>query len=104
MNRITVKNLAHLKRLLQKGATYRITAHSIHPKYVGLIREVNIVQTNGIYSKIKDQPEHPYSKSNYDKGVYTPFEKASRYIFGDTVSVLDKSGNVMYEFEVLENV
>ena len=24
--------------------------------------------------------------------------------YGDTVSVLDKSGNVMYEFEVLENV
>lgn len=104
MNRITVKNLAHLKRLLQKCATYRITAHSIHPKYVGLIREVNIVQTNGIYSKIKDLPDHPYSKSNYGKGVYTPFEKASRYIFGDTVKVLDKSGNVMYEFEVLENV
>lgn len=104
MKTTPVKNLAHLKRLLQKGATYRITAHNIHPKYVGLIREVKIVQTNAVYSKIKDQPDHPYSQSNYGKGVYTPFEKADQYIFGDTVSVLDKNGNIIYEFEVLENV
>ena len=104
MKIVMVKNLAHLKRLLQKDATYRITAHSIHPKYVGLIRVVNIVQTNGIYSTIKDQPEHPFSESNYGKGVYTPFEKANRYVFGNTVKVLDENGNIMYEFEVLENV
>lgn len=75
MKTIPVKNLAHLKRLLQKGATYRITAHRIHPKYVGLIREVNIVQTNAVYSKIKDQPEHPYSKSNYEKAYIHPLKK-----------------------------
>lgn len=105
MKTIPVKNLSHLKRLLHTGAEYRITAHAYHPKYIGLVRVVDKVQTNGVYSKIKDRPDHPLSTSNYGKGIYTPFEKASRYIFGDTVKALGKDGKqVIYEFEVLENV
>lgn len=101
MQRIHVNNLAHLKRLFQVGAQYRTLRHAIHPDYVGLIRVVSTVQGNAVYSKIKDQPNHRLSNCNHGKGVRTDFEKASRYRFGDTVEVLDKKGEFMYEFEVL---
>ena len=105
METIPVKNLAHLKKLLHKGAQYRAIYHSVHPEYVGLIREVTTVQTNAVYSKIKGQPQHDLSICNYGKGVRTEFEKANRYIFGDTVKILDKDcKKVMYEFEMLKNV
>ena len=101
MVRIQVKNLAHLKRLLQPGAQYRTLRHAVHPDYVGLTRVVSTVQKNAVYSKIKDQPEHKLSACNYGKGVRTDFEKASCYRFGDTVEVLNENGAFMYEFEVL---
>lgn len=105
MKTIPVKNLAHLKKLLQKGGRYRAVFHAIHPEYVGLIRVVTTVQTNAVYSKIENQPVHKLSVCNHGKGVRTDFEKADRYIFGDTVKVLDKDKKqVAYEFEVLENV
>lgn len=103
MARIKVKNLTHLKRLLQPGAQYRTLRHAIHPDYVGLIRVVSTVHGNAVYCKIKDQPDHKLSKCNYGKGVRTDFEKASRYRFGDTVMVTDALGRFMYEFEVIEN-
>ena len=103
MSRIHVNNLAHLKRLLQPGAQYRVLRHAIHPDYVGLTRVVSTVQNNAVYSKIKDQPTHHLSACNYGKGVRTDFGKASQYRFGDTVEVMDKNGKFMYEFEVLSN-
>lgn len=48
---------------------------------VGLTRVVTTVQTVGFYSKIKDQPDHPFSTCNYGKGFYTDFGKAGNYIF-----------------------
>lgn len=105
MKTVPVKNLSHLKKLLQKGGRYRAISHIIHPEYVGLIRVVDSVQSNAVYSKIEGQPEHQLSVCNHGRGVRTEFEKADRYIFGETVKVLDKDKNqVWYEFEVLENV
>ena len=101
MNTVEVKNLSHLKKLLHIGAVFKTVSHAYHPDYVGLLRVVTAVQTNGVYSKIKDQPNHFCSNCNHGKGLFTDFEKASRYIFGKVVKVLDKDGNVMYEFEVL---
>ena len=100
---IPVKNLSHLKRLLQKGAEFSSVAHAYHPEYIGLIRVVDSVQSKAVYSKIKGQPEHKFSMYNFGKGLRTDFEKADRYIFGNTVKVLDGGGNIIYEFEVLEN-
>ena len=77
--------------------------HAYHPEYIGLVRIVDSVQSNAVYSKIKDQPKHKFSQCNSGKGVRTDFEKASRYVFGDTVKVLDKGGRPIYELEVLEN-
>ena len=63
---------------------------------------VTKVQTNGFYSKIKDEPNHRFSDCNGGKGFFTEFGKAGGYIFdGTAVKVLDKHGEngVIYELE-----
>lgn len=106
MKRIPVKNLAHLKSLLKTGALYRVINHPYKPDLVGLVREVTTVQTNAIYSKVKNQPEHKYSTCNDGKGAWFPYCKASDYVFGDTVKVMSSKEprNLLFEFEVLECV
>ena len=55
---LRIKNLADLKRHIKLGTELVATAHQYHPDIVGLTRVVTKVQTNGFYSKIKDQPDH----------------------------------------------
>ena len=103
---IAIGSLAALKRAIKPGAELMATYHSKHPEIVGLVRVVTEVQTNGFYSKIKDQPDHKYSAFNYGRGFRSDFEKASNYQFeGSTVRVLDArkgDGSVLCEFEVYE--
>lgn len=49
MEKIKVKNLAHLKRLMRLGTEYCTPINYNHPKYNGLIRVVSKVQTNCVY-------------------------------------------------------
>ena len=59
-----IRNLADLKRHIRLGTELVATAHQYHPDIVGLTRVVTKVQTNGFYSKIKDQPDHKWSTCN----------------------------------------
>ena len=96
------KNLAELKRYIKIGTEFKATSHKYHPDIVGLARVVTKVQTNGFYSKIKDEPNHRFSDCNGGKGFFTEFGKAGGYIFdGTAVKVLDKRGEngVIYELE-----
>mgnify|MGYP007104456418 CR=1 FL=1 len=96
------KNLAELKRYIKLGTEFKATRHKYHPDIVGLTRVVTKVQTNGFYSKIKDEPNHRFSDCNGGKGFFTEFGKAGGYIFdGTAVKVLDKRGEngVIYELE-----
>ncbi len=101
---LSIKNLADLKRHIQVGTELVATAHQYHPDIVGLTRVVTKVQTNGFYSKIKDQPEHKWSTCNYGKGGWTPFGKASDYRFnGSEIQVLNRrknDGSVLYAIEI----
>ena len=38
MEKIKVKNLAHLKRLMQIGTVFCTPVHNNHPKYIELVR------------------------------------------------------------------
>ena len=100
---VNVDNLSHLKKLLHKGAVFQILRHNKHPEFVGLMREVNIVQQNAVYTTIKDEPDHEFSNYNGGKGIRMDFEKASHYVFGDTVQVFDspQKDRLMFEFEVI---
>lgn len=103
MKTIKIKNLAHLKKVLQEGAEYKILDHKNHKDAIGLIRKISVVQSNAVYSRIKDQPDHKYSVCNSGMGLRMDFGKASNYIFGDTVKYLHKSSDdVLYEFVVLD--
>lgn len=82
---LEVKNLAQLKQSLKKGRTFRILHHQKSER-IGLLCVVNKVQTNAIYSVIKDRPEHPYSTCNGGKGVRLQFDKAAHYEFGTTIN------------------
>ena len=96
------KNLAELKRYIKLGTEFKATRHKYHPDIVGLTRVVTKVQTNGFYSKIKDEPNHRFSDCNGGKGFFTEVGKAGGYIFdGTAVKVLDKRGEngVIYELE-----
>lgn len=87
------KNLAELKRHIKVGTEFKATSHKYHPNIVGLTRVVTKVQTNGFYSKIKDEPDHRFSDCNGGKGFFTELGKAGEYIFdGTAVKVLDKRG------------
>ncbi len=80
------KNLAELKRYIKIGTEFKATSHKYHPDIVGLTRVVTKVQTNGFYSKIKDEPNHRFSDCNNGKGFFTEFGKAGGYIFDGTRS------------------
>ena len=87
---VAFKSLAELKRFIRPGVEFKTVSHANHADMVGLTRVVTTVQTVGFYSKIKDQPEHPFSTCNHGKGFYTDFGKAGNYIFdGTTVKVKD---------------
>lgn len=102
-----IKNLADLKRHIRLGTELVATAHQYHPDIVGLTRVVTKVQTNGFYSKIKDQPDHKWSTCNHGMGFWSPFSKASAYHFTDsTVQVLNtrkNDGSVLYEMELYDS-
>ena len=101
---LRIKSLADLKRRIEVGTELVATYHKKHPDLVGLTRVVTQVQTNGFYSKIKDQPHHRWSVCNGGMGFRSDFEKASAYRFdGAKIQVLDvraKDGSVLYEMEV----
>lgn len=81
---LQIKNLADLKRHIRHGTELVATAHQYHPDIVGLTRVVTKVQTNGFYSKIKDQPDHKWSTCNHGAGFWSPYNKAGAYRFTGT--------------------
>lgn len=103
---LEIHSLAALKRAIKPGTELMATYHAKHPELVGLVRIVTEVQTNGFYSKVKGQPNHKYSDTNYGRGFRSDYEKASCYQFdGTTIRVLDArkgDGSVLYEMEVYE--
>lgn len=103
---LRIKNLADLKRHIKVGTELTASYHKYHPDIVGLTRVVTKVQTNGFYSKIKDQPGHKWSTCNYGNGFRSDFEKAEFYRFnGSTIQLLDSrrnDGSVLYEMEIYD--
>ena len=89
------------------GTELVATTHQYHPDIVGITRVVTKVQTNGFYSKIKDQPDHKWSTCNHGMGFWSPFSKASAYHFTDSiVQVLNtrkNDGSVLYEMELYDS-
>ncbi len=101
---LVVKSLSEFKHHISIGSEFVVTYHRYHPELVGLIREVTEVQAFGFYSRIKDQPEHHWSKCNNGRGFRTDFEVASSYRFMQpTIRVFDtrqKDDSILYEMVI----
>lgn len=82
-----IQNLSQLKRALTEGAEFQIIEHFKKPEQSGQIRVVSKVQTNGIYSKVKDNPKHEVNQYNNGKGSWVKFGKASEWTFTEAVGV-----------------
>ncbi len=79
-NRMEIKNLAQLKRVIQEKREFIIRAHR-QEKFLGQKRIPNVVQSNGFYSVISGQPEHEVSCANHGKGSWIDFGKATQWEF-----------------------
>ena len=96
-----MKTLAEMKRDVANGREFKILEHYISPEHTGEIRTPNVIQTNGFYSVVKDNPCHPVSMANGNKGYWYGYEKANCYEFdGDKVLFKFKDGEkfMMIEF------
>lgn len=78
-----VKNLAQLKRAIQSGRAFEIVRHYVRPEYEGQIRQPSVVQTNGFYSVIHNDPAHRISQANNGRGSWIEYGKASDWVFED---------------------
>lgn len=76
-----VNNLSQFKKAMKAGATFQIVEHFNFPERNGEIRKANVVQTNGMYTVIPDDPESKISKANGGKGSWIEFGKATDYVF-----------------------
>lgn len=83
------KNLADLKRRLRVGARFRVLQHQ-KADYNGGVREVSQEFKTYRFTKIADNPNHPLSVANGGKGLRLPFDKASHYVFGNTIKWYNK--------------
>lgn len=84
-----VKNLSQFKREIKGGRNFKIIEHFIKPECNGEIRIPSVVQTNGFYSKIKDDATNR-SNSNYGKGIWIEYDKAKDYIFNEDGTIIQK--------------
>lgn len=78
-----IGSLSQLIRALKMGRTFTIVEHYLKPEHTGEVRCVQKLQTNGVYTGIAGQPDHPVSRANYGKGFWIAFGKASDWEFVD---------------------
>lgn len=96
-----IKNLSQLKRALSDRHKFQIIEHKNRPEWIGDIREVNIMQTNAMYTySVKDQFKS-INSLNQGKGSRLDFGKAKDWMFAGglctlagiwTIKVLDERG------------
>ncbi len=81
MSNVYPQNLSQLKKWLKPGSKMEVLLNIYKPEFIGLVREVSEVQTNGVWFVNPDK-----TKSN----LWLAFEKASKYKFsGDVVSIME---------------
>lgn len=83
-----IKNLAQLKRAINDKKAFEIVKHCRFPEWEGQTRVPNVVQTNGFYSVIPNEPNHKVSMFNDGKGSWLAYRKASEWKFEDGVCEL----------------
>lgn len=75
-----IKNLAQLKRTINERKEFVIRNHRI-ADFIGQKRMAVKIQTNGFYSAVTNNSEHPLSIENGSKGSWLEYGKASSWEF-----------------------
>ena len=79
-----VKNLNQLKKTLKKGVCFEIITHC-RSEFTGQKRKVTVVNTQGFYSIVPDEPDSAVTLSNDGKGYVLWWKKASFWEFENDV-------------------
>ncbi len=77
-----IENLSQFKNALKEGKQYKIINHRVE-KFIGQMRQANVIQTNGCYLVIPGEPEHEISLLNGKRGSWLDYGKASQWEFSD---------------------
>lgn len=97
-----IKNLSQFKKAMQNGCTFEIVEHFIRPEYIGQIRCVQVMQTNGMYTGISGKPDAELSKANHGRGSWIEFGKAGDWTFSDGLCKQSIRGNPIWTLRVME--
>lgn len=77
---LDITNLSQLKKAIKEGKQFIIQDHN-KKEYIGQIRKPNVIQTNGFYSVIPDEPENKISLANGKRGSWLEYGKATLWDF-----------------------
>ena len=79
-----ITNLSQFKSVCSREkVAFYVEKHYLKPEYTGQKRIVQVVQSNGFYTGILDEPENKLSKCNQGKGIWLQFGKAKDWKFCD---------------------
>lgn len=94
-----IKNLSQLKKAINEGKRFVVRKHYIKPEYIGQRRKPNVIQTNGFYSIIPEEPDSTVTTANRGKGSWIEYGKASDWKFEDGLCKQSFRGNAIWEIE-----
>ena len=84
-----IKNLNQLRRTLREGTQLEILDHC-RPECIGQIRNITLVNTQGFYSTVANQPDASANRGNGGRGPILWWGRAAHWQFADGVcSVFD---------------
>lgn len=102
-----IKNLNQLRRTLREGTQLEILDHC-RPECIGQIRNITLVNTQGFYSTVANQPDASANRGNGGRGSILWWGRAAHWQFADGVcSVFDSEQKhteeeLVMSFRVLE--
>ena len=102
-----IKNLNQLRRTLREGTQLEILDHC-RPECIGQIRNITLVNTQGFYSTVANQPDASANRGNGGRGPILWWGRAAHWQFADGVcSVFDSEQKhteeeLVMSFRVLE--
>lgn len=79
-----IENLNQLKRTLRPGIQLEILDHC-RPECIGQLREVTLVNTQGFYTKVLNQPDNKINAGNNGRGSILWWGAARTWEFEDGV-------------------
>ena len=75
-----IKNLNQLRRTLREGTQLEILDHC-RPECIGQIRNITLVNTQGFYSTVANQPDASANRGNGGRGPILWWGRAAHWQF-----------------------